>query len=204
MVTNRRTVEDDGQDFYPTPPWATHALMLNETFTGHILEPACGDGAMSEVIKAYNEIVTSTDIYDHGYEDCFNILDFLELQNGYRTENIITNPPYNIADDFVKKALFVADKKVAFLMRLAYLEGQARHGEIFTPTPPSRVWVFSERITFYKKGADVKGSGTTAYAWFVWDKEDKSGKTELKWLPPIYKKTYGNRKQSKDSSAISI
>jgi hypothetical protein len=57
---------------------------------------------------------------------------------------------------------------------------------IFARTPPSRVWVFSERITFYPKGVDPKGNGTTAYAWFVWDK-DASGATELKWFEPGYK-----------------
>ena len=53
-------------------------------------------------------------------------------------------------------------------------------------TPPSRVWVFSERITFYPKGVVTAGSGTTAYAWFVWDKAH-SGPTELAWLKPGYK-----------------
>jgi hypothetical protein len=48
------------------------------------------------------------------------------------------------------------------------------------------VWVFSERITFYPKGVDPKGSGTTAYAWFVWDK-DAASATELKWFKPGFK-----------------
>lgn len=41
-----------------------------------------------------------------------------------------------------------------------------RANTIFARNPPSRVWVFSERITFYPAGAEAKGSGTTAYAWF--------------------------------------
>ena len=64
------------------------------------------------------------------------------------------------------------------------------HESIFTRAPPARVWVFSERITFYPKNAEVKGSGTTAYAWFVWDKDAPSG-TELKWFKPGYKARYG-------------
>jgi hypothetical protein len=59
-----------------------------------------------------------------------------------------------------------------------------------TRPPPARVWVFSERITFYPKGVEMKGSGTTAYAWFVWDKDAASG-TELKWFKPGYKARYG-------------
>jgi hypothetical protein len=69
---------------------------------------------------------------------------------------------------------------------LAFLEGANRGNTIFTNSPPSRVWVFSERITFYPSGAEPKGSGTTAYAWFVWNKQAPAG-TELKWLKPGYK-----------------
>ena len=56
---------------------------------------------------------------------------------------------------------------------------------IFAVTPPSRVWVFSERITFYPIGFEVKGTGTTAYAWYVWDK-DASSKNEVRWFMPAY------------------
>jgi hypothetical protein len=69
---------------------------------------------------------------------------------------------------------------------LAFLEGANRANTIFLKSPPARVWVFSERITFYMKDAERAGSGTTAYAWFVWDK-DASGPTELRWLKPGYK-----------------
>ena len=69
-------------------------------------------------------------------------------------------------------------RKFALLLRLAFLEGANRANTIFNKCPPSRVWVFSERITFYPANAVQKGSGTTAYAWFVWDKDAPSG-TEL-------------------------
>lgn len=35
----------------------------------------------------------------------------------------------------------------------------------------------------------MAGSGTTAYAWFVWDKA-YSGPTELRWFKPGYKAAY--------------
>ena len=66
----------------------------------------------------------------------------------------------------------------------------SRQKTIFSICPPSRVWVFSERITFYPRGAVKKGSGTTAYAWFVWD-HDHAGPTELNWLPIGYKAKFG-------------
>jgi hypothetical protein len=88
----------------------------------------------------------------------------------------------------VKAGLEKADRKFALLLRLAFLEGANRQRTIFSKSPPSRVWIFSERITFYPANAVQKGSGTTAYAWFVWDK-DASG-TELKWFEPGYKARY--------------
>ena len=82
-----------------------------------------------------------------------------------------------------------AHRKFALLLRLAFLEGANRTRTIFSKCPPSRVWVFSERITFYPTGAKVKGTGTTAYAWFVWDK-DAPGRNELKWFKPGYRLRY--------------
>ena len=111
-------------------------------------------------------------------------MDFLHTNR--RAANVVTNPPYNAAEGFVRAGLRAADHKFALLLRLAFLEGANRQRTIFTEAPPSRVWVFSERITFYPAGAVQKGTGTTAYAWFVWDKQATSP-TELKWLQPGYK-----------------
>ena len=101
----------------------------------------------------------------------------------------MTNPPYNCAEGFVASGVKQAHRKFALLLRLAFLEGANRANTIFARIPPARVWVFSERITFYPKGAVVKGTGTTAYAWFVWDK-DAPGNTELKWFKPGYRARY--------------
>lgn len=184
--TTKRFADLDGPDFFPTPPWATYALIDNEPFTGEVWESACGNGAMSEVLKETGATVRSSDLYDRGYGEAG--IDFLDTLK--RSDNIVTNPPYNAAEGFVKTGLNAAGKKFALLLRLAFLEGANRQRSIFSIAPPSRVWVFSERITFYPAGATVKGSGTTAYAWFVWDK-DASG-TELKWFKPGYKARYAS------------
>ena len=110
-------------------------------------------------------------------------------RRGEDVSNIVTNPPYHSAEGFVASGLENAERKFALLLRLAFLEGANRARTIFHQRPPSRVWVFSERITFYQKGAQRAGSGTTAYAWFVWDK-DHLGGTELAWFKPGYKARY--------------
>lgn len=180
--TLKRFADLDGPDFFPTPAWATFALIDNETFKGDIWESACGNGAMSRVLEHTGQSVDSSDLYDRGYGDVG--IDFLDPHR--RAANIVTNPPYNAAEGFVRSGLNSAQAKFALLLRLAFLEGAKRQRTIFSAAPPSRVWVFSERITFYPAGAVQKGTGTTAYAWFVWDK-DAPSTTELKWLKPGYK-----------------
>lgn len=182
--TTKRFADLDGPDFYPTPRWATYALIENERFSGDVWESACGNGAMSDVLAEQCSSVRSSDLYDRGFGEAG--IDFLDTNQ--RADNIVTNPPFNAAEGFVKTGLTSANKKFALLLRLAFLEGANRQRSIFSVAPPSRVWVFSERITFYPAGATVKGSGTTAYAWFVWDK-DAVG-TELKWFKPGYKAKY--------------
>jgi len=183
--TTKRFADLDGPDFFPTPAWATYALIDNEDFKGDIWESACGNGAMSEVLRETGSKVISSDLYDRGYGEPDH--DFLDTWR--RAPNIVTNPPYNAAEGFVRSGLERSERKFALLLRLAFLEGANRQRTIFSEAPPSRVWVFSERITFYPAGAVQKGTGTTAYAWFVWDK-DAPSQTELKWFKPGYKARY--------------
>ncbi len=185
--TLKRVADMDGPDFYPTPRWATYALIENEKFVGDIWESACGDGAMSNVLSETCSNVRSTDLFDRGFGE--GGIDFRTSSD--TADNIVTNPPFNAAEEFVHAGLKSAKHKFALLLRLAFLEGAGRQRTIFDETPPAKVWVFSERITFYPKNAERKGSGTTAYAWFVWDKE-KTGPTELCWLPTGFKARYGN------------
>lgn len=180
--TTKRFADLEGPDFFPTPAWATHALIDNEKFVGDIWESACGNGAMSRVLEQTGETVISSDLFDRGYG--VSGVDFLKPDR--TADNIVTNPPYNAAEGFVLSGVTHARRKFALLLRLAFLEGANRARTIFAECPPSRVWVFSERITFYPAGAVHKGTGTTAYAWFVWDK-DAVGSTELKWFKPGYR-----------------
>ena len=179
--TIKRFADLDGPDFFPTPAWATYALIDNEKFSGEIWESACGDGAMAHVLNETGCRVLSSDLHNRGFGEVG--IDFLTAKG--KSDNIVTNPPYNSAEGFVAAGVQKARRKFALLLRLAFLEGANRANTIFARNPPSRVWVFSERITFYPAGAVQKGTGTTAYAWFIWDKS-ASG-TELKWFKPGYK-----------------
>jgi hypothetical protein len=195
--TLKRFADLEGPDFYPTPEWATYALLDNERFEGRLWEPACGDGTMARVLNDTGRPVEASDLFDRGYGEVG--IDFLKSDRA--VENIVTNPPFNSAEGFVDAGLRQATHKLCLLLRLAFLEGANRQRTIFAKRPPARVWVFSERITFYPAGAVQKGSGTTAYAWFVWDKQAKSH-CELKWLPPGYKARYSASSTSDPDSEI--
>lgn len=109
-VTKRR-VDLDGPDFYPTPAWAVRALIANERFDGEIWEPACGDGAMAEVLKLTGQPIIASDLYVRGYGQPG--LDFLNATR--RANNIVTNPPYHSAEGFAATGLRLAHKKLALL-----------------------------------------------------------------------------------------
>ncbi|MCP3459615.1 hypothetical protein [Bradyrhizobium sp. CCGUVB23] len=142
--TAKRFADLSGPDFFQTPAWATFALIDNEKFNGEIWECACGDGSMSRVLEQTGQPVRSSDLYDRGYGEVG--VDFLRAEQ--TSDNIVTNPPYNCAEGFVASGVKLATRKFGLLLRLAFLEGANRANTIFSKTPPARVWVFSERITF--------------------------------------------------------
>lgn len=179
IITNRRLIRTTGPEFYPTPAWATQALINLVRFNGTIFEPCCGDGAMARILKAAHYKVVASDIKRRGYG---RQKDFLTVTN--RFDNIVTNPPFNIAEPLLLHALKIARRKVAFLLRVAFLESIRRFENIFSVNPPSQVLVFSERLSLYPKGRAVKGSGTTSYAWFIWNKRDRTGETKVRWIAP--------------------
>lgn len=175
----KRNVDSRGADFYPTPNWVTEALLDYETFEGSVWEPACGDGEMSKVLTTSGLYVDSSDLYDRGFGEVG--IDFLTLS--IKVDNIVTNPPYVLAEKFILHALACSERKVAMLLRLAFLESAGRFNGLFLNNAPSRVLVFSERVTMYPKDVPQTGGGTTAYAWMIWDKSH-SGPCELGWISP--------------------
>ena len=107
--TIKRFADLDGPDFFPTPAWATHALIENEKFSGDIWECACGDGTMSRVLETTGVQVISSDPYRRGFGEVgVNFLD-----NDRCSDNIITNPPYNSAEGFVASGVSKARRKFA-------------------------------------------------------------------------------------------
>jgi len=165
-------------DYYPTPPEATRALLAHETFTGTILEPACGDGSMSRVLAEVGD-VASSDLFDHGFGTVG--VDFVKSSFDIGAfDNVITNPPFKLAQAFAEKALVVAKRKVAMFLKFTFAEGLKRK-EFFEKSPLKCIYVFSDRVQLTRGGAPMENSGMICYAWYVWD-HNHFGDASIKWL----------------------
>lgn len=170
--------ERNANDWYVEPRVAIDMLLDKETFIGDIWDPACGGGNIPEACKARDYWAFGTDIVDRGYG---RQLDFL-CEHTTVCSNVVSNPPYNVAEQFVKRGLDVTTRKVAVLVRTAFLEGQGRYSRLFKPSPPARVWQFVPRISMPPGGSDVPAKGgSVAFCWVVWDKGHK-GPPEFGWL----------------------
>ena len=191
-VMSSRQEPDDSLDYFPTPPWATRALI--ERVLLHLginpggstaWEPACGEGHIAAVLAEYFREVHSTDIHDYGWG--FPPLDFLaalpewEHRNGY--DWIITNPPFgDKTEAFVLRALDHAQVGVAMLVRLQWLETIGRYERLFRDRPPTLIAFFCERVNLCKGRWDPDGTTATAYIWLVWIK-GRAPRAPF-WIPP--------------------
>lgn len=164
-------------DYYATQPIAAEWLVKLEELDHNIWECACGEGHLSKVFERHGYNVRSTDLIDRGYG--VGGVDFrfeTDIWNG----DIVTNPPYRYAKEFIEHALSLLPdgKKLCMFLKVQFLEGKTRR-KLFEENPPIRVWVSSSRIQCGKNG-EFKGS-MVAYAWYVWEKGYK-GETTLKWF----------------------
>lgn len=178
---------DRGDDFYATPPEAVASLLAIEKKwlpSGTIWEPACGDGAIVLPLRAAGFDVVATDLVDRGCPDSTPGLDFVrDGRNPGRgtTKAVITNPPFKLAEEFVRRALGQCDY-VAMLLRLAFLESVGRR-TFFEQSPLARVHVSARRLPMMHRDgwAGPKSTSAVAHAWFVWDRRHE-GRPNVQWF----------------------
>lgn len=179
-ASNHSKGERQRLDYYATDPLAASLLLELEDFE-NVLEPACGEGHLANVFLKKGIPVHCSDIADRGYG---NVKNFFEYDSW--SGQIVTNPPYKIAKEFVEHSLRIVPKgeKVAMFLKLQFLEGKARK-IFFKHNPPKRIYISSSRILCAKNGdfEAIKKSGgsAVAYCWFIWEKGFK-GKPEISWF----------------------
>jgi hypothetical protein len=206
-VMANRAEPDDSLNFFPTPPWATRALMervlpvLDVHCLGSTWEPACGEGHMAEVLREYCSTVIASDVFAYGYGD---VSDFLAVKapplsdsmtDPPRCDWIIINPPFaedaefgDKATAFVLRALGTTRVGVAMFVRTQWAgEGVNRYERIFRPHPPTLCAFFTERVNLCKGRWNPDGDTATAYCSLVWVK-DRAPLPPF-WIPPGCRET---------------
>ena len=164
-------------DFYPTPDNATQSLLDRQKFEGNIWECACGNGAMSKLMINNGYDVYSSDLINRGYGETG--IDF--LQSTRQADNIVTNPPYNLATEFTTHAFTLARKKVVMLSKISYLEGVKRREQIFNKRKLEKVLIFSRRVPFKKESSNKLAGGLMAFGWFIYD-VNYNGLPTIDWI----------------------
>lgn len=187
-ASNHTDKQREMNDFYATDP---HSLEIfldkleqdNIKLHKDIWECACGQGHLSEVLKERGYEVYSTDIVDRGYGE--EQIDFLKekyFPNDLMAD-ILTNPPYKYAKEFVEKALDRQWKGYYTIMflKIQFLEGQARK-KLFEKYPPKYVYINSARQMCAMNGEFEKYNATAiCYCWFMWEK-GYEGETVIRWI----------------------
>lgn len=185
-VMSQRVEPGDSPDDFPTPPWATRALVEHIIGRDRLreltcLEPACGAGHMAKVLKEYFADVRCADAHDYGYAPIRDYLSYPYETNA--VDWVITNPPFRLAEEFVQRSFDVARQGVAMLVRTVFLESVGRYNRLFLSDPPSVFAQFVERVPMVKGRLDDKATTATGYAWLVWDNYAQHT-SKLAWIPP--------------------
>lgn len=185
-ASNHTEKERAQDDYYATDPVAIDLLLLKENPSKNIWECACGEGHLSKALESRGYNVISTDLKNRGCG--ISGVDFLLLdETGDFDGDIITNPPYRLAMEFVLKALsqLKEGRKCYMLLKLTFLEGQERYRELFSKYPPKKIYSFPKRVMCAKngdfEGMKNGGGSAVAYAWFVWEK-GYTGLPQHDWL----------------------
>ena len=199
MMGRKKSTQNDGLDYFPTPPMAL-TTFLTELIINHYKllpdylcwEPACGDGRLSEILKTTEggRSILSTDIVHRGYVKQDFTWDFFDTElimgtlHDSWTGDILTNPPFKLAEQFLHQAMKITGdtSKIYLLLRSMWQEGKGRYARIFSVYPPDYIYQASGRIKF-TRGTGT-GGGMVPYSWFIWDKSipNEGKETKLRWF----------------------
>lgn len=183
-------------DFYPTPPWATRALIggLQEHThwqpSGTCWEPAAGAGHMVLPLQETFENVHASDLYIRTpIRDGIEIkqADFLSTERlPEGVTSIVTNPPFgNRPEAFFNKALDLGPPLIAFLLRQNCAStrwmADVNRRAMSEGYRPIRFETAATRIPMLKNRCEKSASTATAYSWFVALSHQIDLKHEASW-----------------------
>jgi hypothetical protein len=183
----RHSHAERGLDCYSTPSCAITALLRVERIPRRVWEPCAGHGNIVNVLRAAGHEVIASDIADYGIPTHFANRDFLaETKLPAGCECVLTNPPYQVAEQIITHALELSPL-VIMLLRLAFLEGgtgrQHKHElrrHVLDEIPPARIHVFDRRLPMLHRDGwrGRKANSGMAFSWWVW-KRGHTGPTVI-------------------------
>ena len=167
-------------EHYVEPSWCSERLFAEENFEGGVYDPCCGFGrivisALKAGLKGYG-----SDLVDRGWDSTRTPHDFMSSSDE-KHDNIVCNPPFDIAPQFTLHALKLAKRKVAIIFPTARLN--AAHW--MKETPLARIWLMTPRPSmppgYVIVAGEKPGSGKMDYCWAVFE-HGTSAPSEIKWL----------------------
>jgi len=181
-ASSHSSYEREKNDYYSTDESAitllhNHGLLDKDQ---PYWETAVGGGRLAKELKrlGYN-VVKETDKYDRGYGD--SGVDFFRVHEVFEG-NTITNPPYSYINDWILHSLKVTSNKVYIFCRIQTIETIGRYKKIFKDDPPVYICPFVKRIQCYRNDDLSLNGSAVCYSWFIWDNQDNSKETKVKWL----------------------
>ena len=198
-ASNHSAGERQKEDYYATDPRFINHLLEKESWLKNpnlkILEPSAGEGVLVDrfyeltgnKMDAYDLITRRNDIIEQDYFTA-------DFSNKY--DVILTNPPYlkdttktttGLADYILKalKEVKVGGTVIMFLKTL-HLESKVRYEKIFKNNPPSKLYIYADRISCYKNNDTTLPQGAISYTIFMWTNKKEDGSfdkdTKIDWI----------------------
>lgn len=213
-VMQRRVEPDDSLDDFPTPSFATRAVIEHVIMPLYasapeiarmalrkmtVAEPCCNRGYMVRPLGEYFRNVVASDIFDYGHG--YYKRDYLSDHPAAAAWTFM-NPPFRLGQEFIEKSFETpAWQGTAVIVRSAFLEGAVRYTNLFGIRPPSIVAQHVERVIMTKgivrdpskeywdeaAGKMKRPSTATSYCWLIWLASTPWNCTRMMWIPPCRK-----------------
>lgn len=198
-ASNHSKGERQKEDYYATDPRVINHLIEKEPWLKNpelkILEPSAGEGNLVDrffeltgnKMDAYDLIARREDIIEQDYFTA----DFSD-----KYDVILTNPPYlrdtmkttQGLSEYILKALKevkVGGTVIMFLKTL-HLETKVRYEKIYKNYPPSKLYIYADRISCFKNNDTSFPQGAISYTIFMWTNKKEDGTfdkdTKLDWI----------------------
>lgn len=180
--------ERDPNDFYATAPEATESFLAQykkdgESLNLFVLEPCAGNGHISKVLEKHGHIVQSWDLVQREFP-LNRVCDFLKTtEGGYM--DVLTNPPFKLAVEFIQHSLELVDNgcRVIMFLKVQFLEGLKRYESLYSKGCLRFVYIHVNRQPSALNGEfDKYDAKTQCYCWFIFEKGYK-GPSIVRWIP---------------------